>query len=279
MSFIPISFFDVLDVFLVAYLLYQLYMLMKGTVAISIFAGFATFYLIWLLVRVLNMELLSLILGQFIGIGVIALVIVFQQEVRTFLLMIGSRYFNNRKFSLDKIMSLFIKKQGSKLKIDTIVLACKKMSKSKTGALIAIVNKSGLENYANTGDIIDAITSSRLLETIFFKNTPLHDGAVIIVDDKVYAARCVLPVSHNENIPPSLGLRHRAALGLAEATDAFVIVVSEETGNISFTHHGELHINITTVELKQKLKDEFFPDAVKVNSWKIATADVKSYMF
>lgn len=257
MGFLSISFLDILDIFIVAYLIYQGYMLIKGTVAINIFIGISFVYLIWLLVKAINMQLLSSILGQFMGVGVIALIIVFQQEIRGFLLLLGTQYFSNKTFSLETIFSFMRKKENPKIKIDSIVLACKNMAKAKTGALIAVTNQSKLHTYAQTGDILDAYTSSRLIETIFAKNTPLHDGAVIIIGEKVHAARCVLPVSENQTLPKKLGLRHRAAMGMSEMTDAFIIIVSEETGNISFAKLGHIKINISSNELKRLLEKEF----------------------
>ncbi len=257
MSFISIGILDIIDIFLVAYLLYQAYLLIKGTVAINIFIGIFSVYLIWLLVIALNMQLLSSILGQFMGVGVIALIIVFQQEIRNFLILIGTKYFSNKNFSLERLFAIFIKKITPKIKIDSIVKACKNMAESKTGALIVIARDSKLYSYAESGDILNANTSSRLIETIFAKNTPLHDGAVIIISEKVNAARCVLPISRDQSLPKNLGLRHRAALGISEITDAFVVVVSEETGHISCAQTGRITTNISVKELKRLLEKEF----------------------
>lgn len=252
--FISIRVLDIIDVFLVAFLLYQIYMLIRGTVAINIFTGIVVLYIIWLVVRALNMELLSGILGQIIGVGVLALIIVFQQEIRKFLLFIGNRYMSKSKFSLENLLFPKHKEDIAPINIDAIVKACRNMSETKTGALIVIARKSELQFYAETGDIIDAETSSRLLENIFFKNSPLHDGAVIIVNDKIHAARCVLPVSENINLPPHYGMRHKAAAGISEVTDALVVLVSEETGKISFVAHGSIKYGVTSQELKDMLE-------------------------
>ncbi len=253
--FITLRFLDIIDIMLVAYLMYQLYMLIRGTVALNIFIAIFLIYLLWLTVKALNMELLSSILGQVIGVGMIALIIVFQVELRRFLVFVGTRYLA-RTISLNKAFSLNLQEKRS-LKIKSIANACKRMAESNTGALIIITRKSTLEVFAQTGEIINAITSTRLLESMFFKNSPLHDGAVIIVDDRIYAARCILPMSDNPNVPSNYGMRHRAALGISEHTDAFAIIVSEETGEIAVADNGSLSNNLTKEELMQTLEKEF----------------------
>lgn len=254
-AFITIRFLDILDILLVAFLFYQIYNLIRGTTAINIFIGIFSLYLLWLIVKALNMSLLSSILGQVIGVGVIALLIVFQQEIRRFLLIISTRYIRSRKFSFDNIFS-FGEKNDKKVNIDAIVNACTNMSAFKTGALIAISKKTDLLSFIRTGDTINADTSSRLLESIFFKNSPLHDGAVIIKNEKIIAARCVLPATDKIDLPPQYGMRHRAALGIAEKTDAIVILVSEETGAISFAKEEEIETNIGPNRLRKILEKE-----------------------
>ncbi len=249
--FVTIRVLDIIDIILVAFLLYQIYMLIRGTVAINIFTGIVVLYIFWLVVRALNMELLSGILGQIIGVGVIAIIIVFQQEIRKFLLFIGTRYLSKSKFSLERLLFPRQKEDTATVNADAIAKACRNMSETKTGALIVIARKSELEFYAETGDIIDAETSSRLLENIFFKNSPLHDGAVIIINEKIHAARCVLPVSENLNLPPQYGMRHKAAVGISEITDALVVLVSEETGKISVVSHGNIQYGVPSSELKR----------------------------
>ncbi len=261
-AFISIRILDVFDIILTAALFYWVYRLIKGTIAITIFAGIFSIYFLWLLVRALNMELLSSILGQFIGVGVIALIIVFQQEIRRFLVFIGTRYLTNFGFSLEKIFS-FAKESAPRLRIQSILKACKTFSETHTGALIVVSRKSELIPYLQTGDILDAETSSRLLESIFCRESPLHDGAVIIIDEKVKAARCILPVSDSINLPAECGMRHRAALGMSEQTDALVIVVSEERGELSIADTGNLRLNITLSRLKEILEDEFVDDPYK----------------
>lgn len=258
-AFITIRFLDILDILLVAFLLYQIYKLIRGTTAINIFIAIFSLYLLWLIVKALNMHLLSSILGQVIGVGVIALIIVFQQEIRRFLLIISTRYITNRKFSFEKLFA-FGEKEVSEVNIDSIVSACSNMSAFKTGALIAISKRSDLLSFVRTGDTINADTSSRLLESIFFKNSPLHDGAVIIKKDRIAAARCILPTTERINLPAHFGMRHRAALGIAEKTDAVVVIVSEETGAISLAKHESIETNIGPNRLRQILEKEFSND-------------------
>jgi diadenylate cyclase len=253
-AFITVRVLDVIDIILVAFLMYQIYMLMRGTVAMNIFVAIFSFYLLWLIVKALNMQLLGTILGQFIGVGIIALIIVFQQEIRRFLLMIGTRYLS-RKFSIENLFTWNLNKP-LKVNIKAIISACQHMSKSKTGALIVIAKRSTLHLYAETGEIINANTSQNLIESIFFKNSPLHDGAIIIIDDKIYAARCVLPVSENPNIMTQHGMRHRAALGMSENTDSLIVVVSEETGHMAIAENGQI-IEVDSKELAHKLDEEF----------------------
>ena len=257
--FISIRILDVFDIILTALLFYQVYRLIKGTIAINIFIGIFAVYLVWLLVRALNMQLLGSILGQFIGVGVIALIIVFQQEIRRFLILIGTRYMSNRAFSIEKLFSS-VSGSRPRIRISSLIKSIKKLSERKTGALIVIARQSELETYSQTGDTLDAVTSSRLLESIFCRESPLHDGAVIILGDKINAARCVLPVSENINIPPQFGMRHRAALGMSEQTDAAVVVISEETGGISLADGGQLIPNLSIREVSEYLEREFIHD-------------------
>ncbi len=250
--FIKLRFLDVIDIALVAYLMYQLYMLIRGTVAINIFIAIFIIFLFWLVVKALKMELLGTILGQLISVGIIALIIVFQQELRRLLMIFGSRYLS-RWLSLNKAFSFNLDEQKN-VRIKSIANACQRMSESNTGALIVITRKSTLHIYAQTGEILNADTSTRLLESIFFKNSPLHDGAVIIIADKISAVRCVLPMSDNPNIPSNYGMRHRAALGITEQTDAMAIVVSEETGVISVADNGILSNSLSKEDLLQILE-------------------------
>ncbi len=249
-----ISLIDVIDIILFAFLLYEVYNLVKGTAAIRIFIGIIAVYLIWRIVRALQMELLSEILGQFISVGFIALIVVFQPEIRQFLLMVG----NTRIIKTSRKRLLFWKfkiENPINLHVDTIVKACKKMADTRTGALIVIARLNELEAYVETGQVVDARISEFLLETIFFKNSPLHDGAVIISGGTIRAARCILPLSSNSSIPPHCGLRHRAAVGITEKSDSIAIIVSEEKGTISYCIEGNLSVNVTPSELSKLLEN------------------------
>mgnify|MGYP006292569969 CR=1 FL=1 len=255
-AFIHIRLLDVIDIILVALLLYQIYMLIRGTVAYNIFLGIAVIYIFWWAVRALKMELLSSIMGSVLGAGVIALIIVFQQEIRRFLIYLGSRYVDGNRISFEKILNIGFESR-SQVKIKSILKAVMQFSQEKTGALIVIRRKSNLDMYAETGDILKAETSSRLISSIFNRTSPLHDGAVIVEGDKIKAARVILPVTEKLDLPPEYGLRHRAGLGISEVTDSLVIIVSEETGQISLAESGILQKNIPTRILKQKLEEEF----------------------
>ena len=253
--FIQLNFLDIVDILLVAFLIYQVYQIAKGTVAIKIFMGIFSIYLFWKIVEALHMELLSEILGQFIGVGVVVLIIVFQQEIRKFLLMIGNTELLNTRRFRGNVFHFGRKEEVSiPLNLDEISEACLHMSKSKTGALIVISLLRDIDIFVGTGEILNARVSASLLESIFWKNTPLHDGAVLIRDNQILAARCVLPVSDNRDISADLGMRHRAALGVTEQTGAIAIIVSEQTGYISTFKGGELNYNISASNLKFHLK-------------------------
>jgi diadenylate cyclase len=255
-TFIHIRLLDIIDIFLVAILFYQLYMLIRGTVAYSITLGIAAIYIFWWAVRAMQMELLSTILGSVLGVGVIALIIVFQQEIRRFLIYVGSRYVDGNRISFEKVLNISFESK-SQVKIRSILKAVMQFSLEKTGALIVIKKKSNLDMFAETGDVLNAETSSRLFIAIFNKTSPLHDGAVIVENDKVKAARVILPVTEKIDLPPEYGLRHRAGLGISEITDSLVIIVSEENGQISIAENGILQKNIPSRILRQKLEEDF----------------------
>ncbi len=244
LTFISIRFLDILDIVLVAILLYQLYRLIKGTVAFNIVIGMFSLYLLWLVVRALNMELLESIMGSFIGVGVLALIVVFHPEIRKFLVFIGTNYNVNRVLSLDKLFGAGKSKTINQQQIDNIVDACVSMAKSKTGALIVVAGNSELTDQIITGEKLNAKISSTLIRTIFFKNSPLHDGAAIIKGNKITAAGCILPLTQKE-LDKALGLRHRAAVGITEITDAICIIISEERGSISVAKGGEIKRRIS----------------------------------
>jgi uncharacterized protein (TIGR00159 family) len=251
-----IDFVDILDILLVAVLIYQIYKLVRGTVAVNIFYGVFLIYALWLLVRAFNMQLLGSILGQVIGLGLLALLIVFQQEVRRFLLVLGTRYFRNGTISFDNLFSFHTSKE-SEWNFDPIVKACEQLSKSKTGALLVMAKKSQLRAFAETGCPVDARITSDLIEAIFRKDGPLHDGGMILARNRISAARCILPVTENPNIPKNLGFRHRAGVGMSENSDSFVIIVSEETGEISYANQGRLVQNVKAKELRRVLPQVF----------------------
>jgi len=255
-GFLHFGIIDFLDIILVAYLFYQFYLIIKDTVAIKIFTVIIAVYFIWLIVRALNMQLLSTILGHIMGVGVLALFIVFQQEIRRFLLLMGTQY-TNKKFSIKHIFSFNKNKSTCKIPIKQIIKACDYMRKNNIGALIVVSDKHNLQQFAN-GEKLDAAVSPLLLETIFFKNTPLHDGAVLIEKDRIIAAACVLPLTERTDLPYYLGLRHRAALGITENTDALAIVISEERGQISYAEYGRINLDVGLSTLEFKITEKFF---------------------
>lgn len=252
-GFLEITWVDLLDITLVAALLFYLLKLMRESIALKVFIGFLAIYLLYLVVKATEMELLTAILGQFIGVGVIAAIILFQQEIRKFLLIIGK----TAEFRERTLFNFFRPERQSKLfdemHISPIIEALKSFSATSTGALIVISKTDNLKNIAETGDLLDAQISKRLLQTIFYKNSPLHDGAVIIHKNRIQAARCVLPISDSPDLPATLGMRHRAAMGISEQSDAVVLIVSEQTGAISMVQHAQLHYNLPAHEVRRLL--------------------------
>lgn len=248
-----ITILDIIDIFLVALILFQIFRLIRGTAAFSIFIAIFFIYLFWLLVKALNMELISALLGQVIGVGVLALIIVFQQEVRRFLLIIGNRYITGHSFSFRRFLSSVKEETGSPKEAEEIVRACEAMALKRSGALIVIGRRSSLDLFSEGGELVKARISAELIETIFFKNTPLHDGAVLIEGGVILAARCPLPITEQVILPTHYGMRHRAAIGMSEQTDALVVVVSEESGFISVVDAGLIRENITPNELRNIL--------------------------
>lgn len=254
LDFLDISFTDILDVVLVAVLLYYVYKLLRGTVAINIFIGITIIFLMWKVTQALEMEMLSGILGALIGGGVVALIIVFQQEIRKFLLMLGSANFSSKRNFLKQLN--FLKSEATiETDVDTLVNTCEVLAKTKTGALIVLERGQSLDFVKMSGDSMNAEINQPILESIFFKNSPLHDGATIINGNKIIATRAVLPLSSKE-IPTRFGLRHRAAVGITEKTDALCLVVSEETGKISYIKDGEFVLFENTFGLVETLKSD-----------------------
>ncbi len=253
-GFLPIRIWDILDIIIVGYLMYQLYKLLRGTIAFNIFIGILTLYVIWWVVGVLQMDLLSQVLTQFVNVGVIVIVVVFQQEIRRFLLFLGNNtlerqiQFAGRFFSRTDEMTDERERQKK-----SILSALLRMSRRKTGALIVLANDVNLEGIVSSGTELDADISDALLESIFNKESPLHDGAVIIDNGKIEYASCVLPISENPNLPDSAGMRHRAAVGITEKANVTSLVVSEENGRISIAYRGELLQDLDEEELAKEL--------------------------
>ncbi|WP_196891387.1 diadenylate cyclase CdaA [Aureivirga marina] len=251
LDFLEFRLLDVLDILLVAILLYYIYKLLKGTVAINIFIGITIVFLIWKVTQALHMEMLSGILGTLISGGAIALIVVFQQEIRKFLLMIGSTNFTSKRNFLKQLM--FLKSEiGTDTDIETIVQTCLQMSEKRTGALIVIERNQSLDFVTHTGDKMHIELNAPILESIFYKNSPLHDGAIVIQENVIKATRVVLPLSAR-HLPARFGLRHRAAVGITERTDALCIVVSEETGKISYIKDGEFVLYKSEKELIEQI--------------------------
>ena len=246
---------DIIDVVLVALLLYYAYRLIKGTVAINIFFGIVIIYLLFLLVDALQMQMLTKILGGFMSVGIIALIVVFQPEIRKFLLMIGSTNIG-KNGGIFKKMNFLKTEDANATEAELVVAACTKMGSSKTGALIVLERNNNLDFLVKTGDEMNITVTQPILESIFFKNSPLHDGAIIIANNVIKATRVILPVNNEKNIPEHFGLRHRAAIGITEKTDALAIVVSEETGQVSYIKNGEFVMYKNTVNLIEQIKQD-----------------------
>lgn len=245
---------DIIDILLVAFILFAIYRILRRSGASNLFWGILAFILTWLLVSyVFQLELTSALFDRFISVGAIALIVIFQEEIRGFFYRIGAR------FNMEQIKDRWSKikhKKNSRQQVDAIMTACQHMSASKTGALIVITKEQELKSVVDTGEVVDAALSSRLIENIFFKNTPLHDGALIVYNGRIWAAACILPVSKRSDLPKRYGLRHRAALGLTEKTDALAIVVSEETGKISIAQ-GDSIRTVNQSELENWLTQAF----------------------
>ena len=246
---------DIIDIFCVALMLYYIYRLMKESRSLNVFIGIMVFTLMWLFVsQILEMRLLGSIMDKLVSVGVIAIIILFQDEIRQFLYNLGA---HRRVKSIIRLFSSGENKdKEDRASIMPVVMACMNMGRAKIGALIVVERLSSLSDIADTGDIINANINQRLIENIFFKNSPLHDGAMIISRKRIRAAGCILPVSHSLDIPKELGLRHRAALGISQETDAIAIVVSEETGRIAVAIKGQFHLRLSAENLESILTKE-----------------------
>ncbi len=250
-----ITLVNIIDIILVAALLYYIYTLVKGTVAIRIFIGFIIVYFIWEFTKFLGVNILSNIIGGFMSVGFFALIVLFQQEIRQFLLTIGSAKFANRK-EFRKRFKFLKQPLESDIDIDAILVACQKMGSARTGAILVLERNNSLEAVKGTGDKMSIRVTQPIIESIFFKNSPLHDGAAIIKDNYIVATRVILPISDKKSIPSRFGLRHRAAVGVTERTDALAIVVSEETGQLSYVKNGEFVFFKDMEDLKNKIGDD-----------------------
>ncbi|MFM8739739.1 MAG: diadenylate cyclase [Cytophagales bacterium] len=251
-GFLEVGWVDFIDVALVGILLYQVYKLIRGSIAVNIFLGILSLYLIYLIVRAAQMELLATILGQFMGVGVLAMIVLFQPEIRKFLLLIGRTTEINRGSILKSIVNW---RTGYHDDIDVhqVIEAVKNLKATRTGALIVFSRDMELKFYAETGDLVNAQISKRLLLAIFNKTSPLHDGAAIIYQGRIKAARCVLPVSENDHLPPHFGLRHRSAIGMSETTDTLVMAISEETGRLILARNGKFIRGLKLRQVEQKI--------------------------
>ena len=256
-DFIDITFIDVLDVLMVGLLMYWLIRVVRGTSAVNIFLGVLLLYVVWIASRALGMKLLSFILGQVLGVGVVALLVIFQPEIRRFLLRISSSTTAAQKGIFNKLFHG--RKSGGmqSTELEELTAACRKMSETRTGALIVLRHGSALGDIVDSGDEIDARISRRLIENIFFKNSPLHDGAMVVSENRILAARCTLPITQRQDIPAHYGMRHRAAIGLSEVSDASIVVVSEETGDISFVSEGNIKTMSSITELRLAIESSY----------------------
>ncbi|MBQ6087315.1 MAG: diadenylate cyclase CdaA [Bacteroidales bacterium] len=243
-GFLHLSLTDVLDILMVAFLIFYIFRWIRGSAAVNIFLAVLLLFLLRVLAAAFNMKMMSAFLGTFLDLGVLALIIIFQPEIRHFLIRFGNNSIYKKGGSfLDNLLGIKDTSLGN-VTVNEITEACRQMSADKTGALIVIPHKSNIDHIIETGDKIDSNVNRRLIMNLFFKNSPLHDGAMIISGNRIVAARCTLPITSKTDIPPSLGMRHKAAIGISEETDADVIVVSEETGDVSYVKGGNLtHIN------------------------------------
>ena len=250
-GFLEVSWVDLVDIGLVSVLLFQVYKLIRGSIAVNIFLGILALYLVYLIVRAAQMELLSSILGQFMGVGVLAMIILFQPEIRKFLLVIGRG--TEFKDNFFKTISNWKNQYHDDFDIHEVMEAVKTLKATKTGAILVFSRDTELKFYAETGDALDAAVNKRLLLSIFNKNSPLHDGAVIIHKGRIKAARCVLPVSENDHLPPNFGLRHRASVGMSESTDTLVMAISEETGRLILARNGKYLRGLKLKEVEERI--------------------------
>lgn len=257
-DFLKITWIDGVDIILVAILVYYIYSLIRNTLAVNLILGMAIIVLVYYVVDGLHMQLLSAIINKFMSVGILALVIIFQPEIRRFLLHIGkSTFLQKNKAWWGYLFGSKDLERDNLMRIKPIIDACKSMKKSKTGALMVFVKHYDDEYFANSCEVIDSKISKRLLESIFQKYSPLHDGAVVISENKIKSASCILPLSENSKLPPQFGLRHRAGIGVSENTDAVAVIISEETGEIAYAKQGRVRMNVSFGELEKLLNKDF----------------------
>jgi diadenylate cyclase len=258
LDFLKITVTDVVDVIFVAILIYYIYNLIKNTVAVNLLLGMFIIVMLSFVVDGLKMQLLSSIINKFMSVGIIALIIIFQPEIRRFLLLIGKNTFLQKNQAWwGYLFGTKDAERDNLVRIKPIIDACKSMKKSKTGALIVFVKFYDDQLFANSCEVIDSKISKRLLESIFQKNSPLHDGAVVISENKIKSASCILPLTDNDKLPPQFGLRHRAGIGVSETTDAVAVIISEETGEIAYAKQGRVRMNVSFGELEKLLNKDF----------------------
>jgi diadenylate cyclase len=257
-DFLKVTITDVVDILFVAILIYYVYSLIKNTLAVNLLLGMLIILILYVVVDALNMSLLSTIINKFMSVGIIALIVIFQPEIRRFLLLIGKNTFlQKNKAWWGYLFGQKDLDRDNLLRIKPIIDACKSMKKSRTGALIVFVKFYDDQLFANSYEVIDAKISKRLLESIFQKNSPLHDGAVVVAENKIKSASCILPLTENDKLPPQFGLRHRAGIGISENTDAVAVIISEETGEIAYAKQGRVRMNVSFGELEKLLNKDF----------------------
>ena len=256
LNFLDLRITDIIDIILVAILLYYIYKLIRGSVAINIFIGIVIVWGFWKLTELLGMEMISSMVGAFMQVGLIALIIVFQQEIRKFLLMIGSTNFSNKRNFVKHFKFLKQESLATNVNVDSLISACDKMATTKTGAIIVLERNNSLDFVKSSGDTMHIEINQPIVESIFYKNSTLHDGAAVVSGNYIVATRVILPVSNERSIPLRFGLRHSAAVGITEKTDALAIVVSEETGLISYIKNGEFILYKDNQELVEMIKED-----------------------
>lgn len=259
LGFLEMSLTDILDILLLGLMIFFAFRWLRGSTAMSIFVAIVSLYIVRVILSAFNMRLMTAIMDMILDVGMLAVIVIFQPEIRKFLIRLGNRYMDTARGRV--LMGKFFGRKKNSVEnseaVNELAEACRMMSEDKTGALIVIVHQNPLEDVIRTGDRLDAAIHLRLILNLFFKNSPLHDGALVIAGDRIIAARCTLPITARTNIPANYGMRHKAAIGITEETDADAIVVSEETGNVSFVTGGKVTPIKNINELKLLLNKSF----------------------